>query len=530
MILLIDNYDSFTFNIFQYLRKKDQPVRVCRNDEIGADEIRPERYSHVIISPGPGTPEKAGISVEAVKQCAGRIPLLGICLGHQAIGAALGARVIRSPEIWHGRVAEVTHNEKEIFRGIRNPMKAVRYHSLVLEKKSVSGDLEVTATSEDGCVMGVRHRYYSVWGIQFHPESIGTPQGEKILSNFVTEEHEEPVVKKTISRVLKGEHLEEKEAHRAMAEIAAGKWTDAQIAALLCGLSVKGETVAEIAGFVSLLKQRATGIRKPPGRTVVDTCGTGGDGRGTFNISTTAALVSAAAGCTVAKHGNRSVTSRCGSADLLESLGVCINAPAEVVEGSLERAGIGFLFAPALHPAMKTVAQVRRQMGVKTVFNLLGPLVNPAGADCQMIGVFHPGLTERLAGVLVKTGVERALVVHGMDGMDEITLTRETRVSEVNRGWVRTYNLQPADFDLPLCSPEDIRGGDLKTNTDITLAVLQGEAGARRDTVVLNAGASIYISGKAPDIAGGMEMARRAIDSGKAMEKLKELIRVSNGR
>jgi len=530
VILLIDNYDSFTYNIYQALAAMDQSVWVVRNDRVTLEEIREKNPSHIIISPGPGRPEEAGIVVEAIRFFQGRIPILGICLGHQAIGVAFGARVIPADRIMHGRESQISHDGRELFRGLPSPFRAVRYHSLVLEKRSIPRELSVTALSEDGAIMGIRHTLYSIEGVQFHPESIGTREGIRILKNFVQEERPQPVIRQSIRRLSRGDHLSREQAAALMEEIAAGNATGAQIAAVLTALSLKGEGVEEIAGFASVLRRRALTVERPEGISVIDTCGTGGDMSGTFNISTTAALVTAAAGCVVAKHGNRSVTSRCGSADLMEALGVGINNGPDQIQRILREVGIGFLFAPGLHPSMKYAAGPRREIGIRTIFNILGPLANPVGADAQLVGVFHPALTERIAKVLVELGVRRAMVVHGLDGLDEITLTGETRISEVREGWIHTYRFHPREVGLQACRPADLRGGQLKKNAEITLEILQGKKGPRRDVVLLNAAAAIYLDGKARDLREGIRRAARAIDDRRAMAKLEDLIRVSNGK
>ena len=261
---------------------------------------------------------------------------------------------------------------------------------------------------------------------------------------------------------------------------------------------------------------------------VVDTCGTGGDGLHTFNISTTAAFVVAGAGLTVAKHGNRSVSSRCGSADLLKAFGVNIEVGVDKVEECLEKAGIGFLFAPLLHGAMKYAIGPRREIGIRTIFNILGPLTNPAGAKAQVLGVYAGQLTETLAGVLRNLGSQHAFVVHGMDGLDEITLTSETKASELAEGKIKNYNIKPEDFGLKRCRMEDLKGGDTQENVEITRGVLKGEPGPRREIVLLNAAAAIVAGGKAKDLTQGIEEAARSIDSGKAMKKLEELISLTN--
>jgi len=336
------------------------------------------------------------------------------------------------------------------------------------------------------------------------------------------------MIKDGIAKVVLGEDLREAEMMAVMEEVMEGVATPAQIAAFITALRIKGETVEEVTGAARIMRQKATRI-DARSSVVVDTCGTGGDGRNTFNISTTAAFVVAAAGLTVAKHGNRAVSSGCGSADVLEALGVNIDAGPEIVEECLQEIGIGFLFAPRLHGAMKHAISPRREIGIRTIFNMLGPLTNPAGATAQLIGVYDPRLTEMFAGVLKNLGAKRAFVVHGADGLDEATVTGETRVSELKEGLVTTYNIDPVDLFGELFPAVDLLGGNAETNARITREVLTGGGGARRRIVVLNAALAIVAGGKAGTLRDGIGTAEARIDGGAALQKLDALIARSHG-
>ncbi len=316
------------------------------------------------------------------------------------------------------------------------------------------------------------------------------------------------------------------EAAGAMETIMDGQAQPSQIAGLLIGLAMKGERPDEIVGLARTMRARATQLSRSFA-PVFDTCGTGGDGAHTFNVSTVAALVLAACGVRVAKHGNRSASSRCGSADLFEELGVNVAATPPTVERCLEQAGIAFLFAQVFHPSMRHAAATRRELGVRTAFNLLGPLTNPAGASRQLVGVPRPELTELVARSLALLGAERAWVVHGADGLDEISTTGYTKVSECREGAVNTFYLHPADVGLPKSPPESLRGGDAGDNAAIARAILAGEPGPRRDIVLLNAGASLLIAGKASAVPEGIAMAAEAVDSGRAAQVLEALIATS---
>jgi anthranilate phosphoribosyltransferase len=332
--------------------------------------------------------------------------------------------------------------------------------------------------------------------------------------------------------------LSREEARAVMSQVLAGKCTDAQIAALLVALHMKGETVEEIVGFAEAIRAAAAPLGLYPNHAVdvsgterdalVDTCGTGGDASGTFNISTAAALVVAGAGVRVAKHGNRSVTSRCGSADVMEALGVNINLLPTRIAACLEEVGIAFLFAPAMHSAMKYVQSARRQLRLRTVFNLLGPLTNPAHASAQVVGVYSAALVEKLAEALSMLGLHRALVVHGLDGLDEITITGPTRIAEVREGTVRTYEVTPEEFGMNRGALDDISGGDAAANADIIREILAGKKSPRRDVVLLNAAAALVTAGRADHLADALPLASKSIDSGAAAEKLQALVQFTN--
>jgi len=335
------------------------------------------------------------------------------------------------------------------------------------------------------------------------------------------------MIQEAIQSLVSGADLGGERARQVMEQIMSGQATDAQIGAFLIALRMKSETVEEIAGCARVMREKAT----PIGTTrtdLVDTCGTGGDGSGTFNISTTVAFVAAGAGLGVAKHGNRAMSSQCGSADVLAELGVNLETPPERVGQCINEAGIGFLFAPALHGAMKHAIGPRRELATRTVFNVLGPLTNPAGARCQLIGVYAADLTEKIAGVLGQLGSERAFVVHGSDGLDEITLTGTTRVSELRNGQVSTRDISPADFGLQAADASALKGGDAAANAQILRDVLGGKEGAPRDVVLMNAAAAIAAGGLVETLAEGVERARESIDSGAARGALEKLVALSN--
>lgn len=336
-------------------------------------------------------------------------------------------------------------------------------------------------------------------------------------------------IREAITQVVNRVHLSELEMYQVMTEIMSGVATPAQIGSFLTGLRMKGETVDEIAGAVRVMREKAktvdTGVDMAAGGTVIDTCGTGGDCSGTFNVSTTSAFVVAGCGFTVAKHGNRSVSSSCGSADVLEAAGVRLDLTPEQVGECIRRTGIGFLFAPALHGAMKYAIGPRREIGIRTIFNILGPLTNPAGANVQVLGVFAAELTEQLAEVLGRLGSRRALVVHGEGNLDELTITGSTLVAELRDGQVSSYRITPEEVGLPRASLDSLKGGrDSAESAAMMKDILAGTPGPRRNMVLLNSGAALLAAGAVDDLQAGIALAGECIDSGRALAKLEDLI------
>jgi anthranilate synthase/phosphoribosyltransferase len=544
MIAVIDNYDSFTYNLVQYLGELGAEPRVYRNDEVTVEELEALAPSHLVISPGPGTPaEDAGVSNAAISAFHGRIPILGVCLGHQCMAHVFGGSVGRAPQLMHGKVSRISHQGGALFAGIPATFPATRYHSLIVEEPLPAG-LEVLARAADGEIMAMRHRDAPTYGVQFHPESILTPHGKRLLQNFLAmsvDRASRPRIEgaaplspagptitlpEAIDRALTGDHLSATEAEVLMMRIMDGEATPAQIGGYLTALRAKGETVAEIAGFARAMRQHATPVQATR-RPLIDTCGTGGDRAGTFNISTTAALVVAGAGVAVAKHGNRSISSQCGSADVLNALGVRLDLSPQAVGRCIDEVGFGFLFAPSLHPAMKHAIGPRRELGVRTVFNILGPLANPAGASCQVVGVYDRALVEMIACVLRDLGAETAYVVNSADGLDELSLAGPNTVASLRDGRVTMLEIDGRNLGLAPARRDALQGGDAAGNAAITRAILAGERGPRRDIVLLNAGAALMAAGAAATLPAGIALAADSIDSGRAAGVLERLVAFS---
>ncbi len=543
MILMIDNYDSFTYNLYQYIGQLHTDIKVFRNDEITLEEIEKLNPDAIVISPGPAFPKDAGISVDVIKRFAKSIPILGVCLGHQSIAEAFGGKVVVANRQLHGKSSSIKiDTDSPLFKGLKGNITVARYHSLIVERSSLPDDLLIIAEDSDGEIMAIKHKDFDTYGVQFHPESILTNDGMTIIRNFLNNvvgiktdaDEDKPLpdeqrveLKKYIQKVYDGNDLSEEEAFDAMNIIMSDRATNAQSTAFLTALAIKGETADEVTAFVKVMRKKAAKIKGL--KNSLDIVGTGGDLSNSFNISTTSSFVIAAAGVTVAKHGNRSASSKSGAADCLEALGVKIQSTPESAAKMLKKLGMTFLFAPNYHSAMRFVGPVRKQIGVRTVFNILGPLINPASPKYMIMGVFSKDIMETVAKVLINVGVERGMVVYGNDKIDEISISDSTSVVEINNGEIIKYEICPEQFGLKRADKSEVVGGEPEDNAKITLSVLNGEdKGARRDIVLLNAGCALYVTGKAKSITDGVKLAGELIDSGKALGKLNELIEFTN--
>lgn len=544
MILIIDNYDSFTHNLYQYFREiTEEEVKVFRNDALTVDKIAIMAPSAIVISPGPGRPEDAGISEEVILRFMGRIPILGVCLGHQAMVHALGGRVIQASRIVHGKAEDIWVDGKGIFRSIQSPARFTRYHSLAADEETLPDELEITARSADGQIMGVRHKKFVMEGVQFHPESIASEEGKKLLRNFLNYRREPFDAVAVLARIMGGESLSRVEAARFMDELTEGSLNDMQIAGFLAALGTKGPTSEEIAGCASVLQKKRVVVNSQDDKPCLDTCGTGGDGLHTFNISSMAALIAAAAGAKVAKHGNRAVSSQTGSADFYTALGLEIGLSAPEAQDMLNRNDFAFLFAPTYHSAMRFAGPARRALRVKTLMNLMGPLVNPAAAEFQLIGVYDEKLCASMAEAAHLLGCKKVMVVHGRDGLDEISVCATSRVIVVDgNGELIDSEFDPVSLGITPYPVDSLRGGDSTTNASIAKvlagledpSVLNGAGlhpqglDAIRDACLVNAGAALHVYGIAPDIAHGYSLASSALKDGRVAQKILASTRMSH--
>ena len=530
MILILDNYDSFTYNLYQIFLKYNYPIKVIRSDKTSIEEIERLNPEYIILSPGPGTPHEAGICIEVVQKLKGKYPILGVCLGHQAILAAFDVPIVNAARIVHGKVEKLIHNGKGVFRNISPDAKVTRYHSLAGKEKDIPECFEINAKCEDDEVMAVEHKTYQLVGVQFHPESVGTKEGEKMILNFLNYRRDNVPVKEYLGKLMTKSNLSFREAYDVMDELTDGNLHDSQIGCLLTAMQLKGVTSEELAGFASVLRRKAITFPKPrDGEIRLDTCGTGGSlAAKTFNVSTICAILANTCGAKVVKHGNRAATSKSGSADLLEKLGINVDMSITNCINSYNELGLTFLFARKFHGAMRYAAPARQHLGFKTIFNYIGPLSNPAYATHQIIGIADKDLTEKFCESLSMLGIKRALVVSGFDGLDEISLSAPTKISELKDTWIRSYVFNPESIGLKFMRHADLIGGDADRNAQIALEILSGEESTRSDLVYLNTGAALYLYGITDSIEEGYKKARDVAKSGNAMKTLKKFVELSN--
>jgi len=536
LILLIDNYDSFVFNVEQYVKElTDEEVRCVRNDKITLDEIKKLNPSKIILSPGPKHPKDSGVCLEILGSDLG-VPVLGICLGHQAIGLSFDAKIKRLDDPLHGKTSFIDVKNKEpLFAGLPERFEVMRYHSLYVDELPAS--LSADAVSDDGVVMALSVKDKPIFGIQFHPESYFTQYGKKIVENFVNykakDEVKEPKIRSLKPYLIKLQEnipLDDSDFEQICEIIASKEYEIVQLSALLVLISEKSLYPKSLAALAkNILRYSQTYRDDTP---MIDLCGTGGDGFKTINISTTVAFILASLGIKVAKHGNKAVSSKSGSSDVLEILGVKSEKSLAKQRENLASKNLAFFHAPFFHPLVGEVREVRQRLGIRTVFNVLGPLLNPnLNLTNQLVGVYHKPVLKLYAQTLKILGRKHALVVRGDDGLDEITLCSETSVVELKNGEIFEYSITPEQFGFKRALHSDIEGGTPEENAKTLIRTLKGEEqGAKFDIIVFNAMFALYAAdgAKSPDEA--KKMVLEAINSGKAYKFYEEFIKAgANG-
>lgn len=537
-ILFIDNVDSFTYNLVDQLRNSKHCVTVYRNT-IPADVII-EKLSQMqnpilMLSPGPGTPSEAGCMPELLKRLKGKLPIIGICLGHQAIVESYGGSIVPAGDILHGKASLIEHDEQAMFKGLPNPLPVARYHSL--KGENIPNTLTINALCNN-IVMAVRNDHDRVYGFQFHPESILTIQGVKLLEQTIewalnppqpeSQSKPETIIDKQeyniqpiINKLYLGQTLTQNESKILFNLIIQGKIEPTVLATAVISMKVRGEKPDEIAGAAQALLENADSFDIPD-YDFTDIVGTGGDGTNSINISTASAFVAAALGYKVAKHGNRGVSSKSGSSDVLSALGIKLNMPAEASRKALDELGVCFLFAQQYHSGFRHAAPVRQQLKTRTIFNVLGPLINPSRPKRILLGVYHPDLIKPIAETLKMLGYTHAYVVHG-SGMDEVAIHGETQVAEIRNGNIRYFTLTPQDFGLKQYTLKDIEGGTPEMNRDMLIAILQGHGKlAHEAAIAANVAMLMSLFGQS-DLKQNAQQAIDMMHSGKAYTLLQQL-------
>ena len=527
MIVIVDNYDSFTYNVYQALAKiTPEEIRVVRSRECTVADLEAMNPSRLVVSPGPGRPEDAGISVEAIRRFAGKIPILGVCLGHQAIAYAFGAKIVQAKFIKHGIAEEIDLDGRGLFRTIGKKNVFTRYHSLVVDEATLPPEFEVTARASDGDVMGIRHRTLPIEGVQFHPESIASGRADEFFKAFLNYRREPLDVRGILNALMEGKDLSRETAETFMEDLTDGIMDERQMAGILTALFAKGPSADEIAGCAGVLSRKKRRFPRS-GDDLLDIVGTGGDGKGSFNVSSLSGLIAASCGAKVAKHGNRAVSSKSGAADFYTAAGFRLDMTPEKAASVLDRTGFVFLMAPVYHGAMRFAAPVRAALGVKTIMNLLGPLTNPAEARYLMLGVYARSVLEPFTKAAKALGAKRVAVAVSDDGYDEISPCVPTTIAEIlEDGVYREYRIDPREFGVPSVDPEELAGGTGADNFRLALDVLEGKGRpAIKYACALNAGAALYVCERASSIKEGYDMAMKAMEDGSVLKKIAEVAR-----
>ena len=547
MILMIDNYDSFVFNVEQYLKEMtDDEVITVRNDAITIDDIKKMNPSKIIFSPGPKHPKDSGICLEILNNTdeLGNIPILGICLGHQAIGMNFGGEIKRLENPLHGKTSEITvlSENSVLFKNLPKKFKVMRYHSLYVD--DIPENLEVTAKSEDGVAMAVEHKSKNIFGIQFHPESIFTEYGKNMIRNFLNIEVSKTLQNNENSKNTKekgnfidmNKYLKKLQENIALTDtdfreickiIDSKNYDIVQLGALLVLISEKSLYPESLTAFVKNILEYSTTFEDDS--DMIDVCGTGGDGFKTINISTAVAFILGAMGVNVAKHGNRAISSKSGSSDVLDKLGVPLeNSLANQIE-KLHVKNLAFFHAPFFHKLVGEVREVRSRLGIRTVFNILGPLLHPnTKLKYQLVGLYHEPVHRLYAETLQLLGRKHALVVRGNDGLDEITICDDTKIIEVKGEQILEYTVSPESFGFKRAFHSEIEGGTPEENAEILIKILKGEEkSAKFDIVVLNAMFALYTADVVDHPAKAKDMVLEAIESGKVYEFYKDYVKIT---
>ena len=542
MILLIDNYDSFVFNVEQYFRElTNEEVKTVRNDAITLEEIKILNPSRIVLSPGPKHPKDSGICLEILKNIE-NTPILGICLGHQAFGLVFGGKIEKLEIPLHGKTSEITVTGKNsiLFKDMPEKFNVMRYHSLYVSEENLPEELTVTAKSDDGIIMALEHKTKDIYGIQFHPESFFTEYGKNIIKNFIsntkketlqsndknTEETErkkaDEVFKKYLKKLQDNIPLADNDFKEICEVINSKNYDIVQLGALLVLISEKSLYPESLTAFVkNILEYSTTFSDDTP---MIDLCGTGGDGLKTINISTTVAFIVAAMGVKVAKHGNKSVTSRSGSSDVIDKIGLTMEKSLITQLNKLENSNLAFFHAPFFHKLVGEVREVRQRLGIRTVFNVLGPLLHPnRKLKYQLVGLYHEPVHRLYAETLQLLGREHALVVRGNDGLDEISICDETKIVEVKGDKILEYTVSPETFGFKRAFHADIEGGTPEENAEVLVRTLKGEENSpKSDIVILNAMFALYTANVVKHPAEAKPLILEAINSGKVYDFYKK--------
>lgn len=519
MFLLIDNYDSFTYNLVQAFHKLGKDPVVLKNDDPALlDLAKDPQLEMVCISPGSGHPAKAGLGLEFLKRLDPSVPVLGVCLGHQLLGLFGGGKIAIAPSINHGKQSEIVHDGTGIFEGLPNPLTVGRYHSLVVVPESAEeAPFRVTSRGPEGEVMSIAYMDRPWIGIQFHPESVLTPDGLKLLANFpekIKIRPQKTPINKILEKLAEKEDLSAQMAADAFSALMDGELSESQAGALLMGLRMKGESALELAHAVHAALARSVRVHGLS-EECLDIVGTGGDGRNSFNCSTAAAFVMAGLGYKIVKHGNRAVSSTCGAADALEGIGIELDPNPVSVLKMLDKTGFAFLFAPHFHPSFKNIGPIRKQLGIRTLFNILGPMINPARPSHLLMGVARQELVPLIAETLAQSPIQNAAVLSGAGGYDEMTAMGSAEIAFVRGDKISWKIFDPAEYGIPSCSPEELAVGSKEEAVAALKKILRGEGSpAMMNMVALNVAVALCLIHEGLSFREALERGLDAVYSG----------------
>ena len=529
MVLILDNFDSFTYNLYQIFIKYHYDTKIISSHKITIDDISKLNPSHIILSPGPGTPEDSGICIEVVKKFKGKIPILGVCLGHQAILSAFGVPILKADHIAHGRVVPITHNKKGIFRNIKDGTMVTRYHSLIARENDIPDFIDVIARSDENEVMAVKHRDYPLIGVQFHPESIGTVDGEKMVLNFLNYKDENVPLDDFLKRKISGGSLDFNEAFDLMDEITDGNVKDSIISSFLTAYKINGGDSEELAGFAASVNNKVS-VFPAPSDNEKRLCYTSISSQRLkyYNSSILSCFLAAAAGVKIIKQEIYPTHGYMGNRNTLEKLGINDTLSLNCSINLYRRFGISILVSHKYHSILRNAAHCLEELNFDTILTYTSPLSNPGEGTLQIIGIPYPEHTETVCRAMKILGLKKGIVVAGEDNSGQLSIVKPSKISELHNGWIKSYTFKPKDAGIDCTAPGDLIMDNDEHEKQVSLDILDGKTSIPGELVCLNTGLILYFYGFVKNINEGCRAAKKVIKSGKAKGILTNVAEVSH--